>query len=113
MNVSAPNAPATQARVSGMLRELGIPVHRIGYRLLREAIPRFAQDRSQSVTKELYPYLAREFACSGWQAAERSMRIAILSAWERGDPEAWQKYFPGIQKAPCNKQFIATLAEFL
>jgi hypothetical protein len=46
-----------------------------------------------------------------WRAVEFAIRKTILSAWENRDPEKWEVYFPGITKAPTNKQFVATLAQ--
>lgn len=98
-------------RTKAILHELGIAVHRIGYKQLRIGIPRFAQDDSMSLTKELYPYIAHELGCSDWRTIEHSIRGVILTAWERRDPEVWTAYFPACRKAPSNKLFIATLAE--
>ena len=95
----------------GLLHELQIRIHRIGYRHLVILIPCYALDADQSLTKELYPYVAEHFWYSSWQPVEHAVRIAIQDAWERRDPAVWEKYFPGMKKPPSNKQFIATLAE--
>jgi len=96
-----------------MLRELGISTHRLGYRYLTVAIPCYAADDTQSLTKELYPYVAHCFGHTDWHSIERSIRTVILAAWEQRDPVTWARYFPNQSKAPSNKQFIATLAEQL
>lgn len=99
--------------ICGLLHELQIGIHRIGYRHLVILIPCYALDVDQSLTKELYPYVAGHFGCSSWQPVEHAVRIAIQDAWERRDVAVWEKYFPGMKKPPSNKQFIATLAERL
>lgn len=109
----AQTTPPAQDTIRQMLRELSVPIHRTGYRQLCIAIPRFAQDSSQSLTKELYPYVAAQLGCADWRTVEHSIRVVILDAWQRRNPKVWEKYFPGAQKPPSNKQFIATLAEFL
>lgn len=96
-----------------MLHELRIRIHRVGYKQLTIAVPRFALDDTQSLTKELYPYVATYFGYPDWRSVERSIRFAILDAWEHRDPDVWEKYFPNQKKPPSNKQFIATLAECL
>ena len=102
-----------QELTSSMLRQLNIAIHRIGYRQLCIAIPRFAKDETQSLCKELYPYVAEYWGCADWRAVEHSIRVVILDAWESRDPEVWEKYFPDSRKPPSNKRFIATLAELL
>ena len=96
-----------------ILHELRFGAHRLGYQQLLVLIPRFARDRSQSLSKELYPYAAELFGHSSWQPVEHTVRVAIQDAWERRSPEVWEKYFPGLEKVPSNKQFIAAIAEHI
>ena len=96
-----------------MLTDLNISVHRRGYQQLCVGIPRFALDNTQSLTKELYPYIASRFGNSDWQAVEHSIRLVLLEAWDSGNREVWEDYFPYCHRPPTNKQFIATLAERL
>ena len=103
--------PAVPEQVLCDLRLLNVPVHLSGYRYLCIAIPLFARDISQLMCGELYPAIAQELGYTDWRAVEFAIRRAILWAWEHGDPEVWNEYFPGINKAPTNKQFIATLAQ--
>ena len=93
------------------LRELKIPMHLSGYRCLCVAISVFMQDISQSVCNEMYPTVAKELGHLDWRAVEFAIRRTIRSAWRHRDPEKWEVYFPGIIKAPTNKQFVATLAQ--
>lgn len=96
-----------------LLHTLNVPVHRNGYRHLCIAIPCYAQDNSQWITKELYPYVARHSGSSNAIAVEHAIRTAIFDAWTRRDPEVWKRYFPHCDKAPSNKLFISVLAEQL
>ena len=98
---------------SYMLADLGIPPHRIGYKILCVAIPQFALDDSQSLTKELYPALAEYFGYTTWQPVEHAIREVISDAWEHGNRAGWELYFPSFDKAPSNKAFISALAKFL
>ena len=101
-----------QEQARNILLELGFPVHRSGYRRLRVAIPCFAQNPEQSLTKELYPRIAKQVGCTT-NDVESSIRRSILCAWEHGNQDAWKEYFPRCRKAPSNMVFIATLAEHL
>lgn len=106
-------APTAQERTCSILHELGIAVHRHGYVQLCIAIPRFAQDYTQNLEKELYPYISDQLGYTGGQAVERAIRGVIYDAWAKRNPEAWNRYFPNSGKKPSNKLFIATLAELL
>lgn len=95
-----------------MLHELGISIHRLGYVYLSIAVPYFATNNAQSLSKELYPYVAKQLdKYTNWYAVERSIRTVVLAAWNRRDPVVWERYFPRYKKVPTNKQFIAVLAE--
>lgn len=95
------------------LRNLGISPHRNGYKYLTVVIPCYAMDPGQSLTKEVYPYVASYFGCADWHSVERSIRLVVQDAWERRDLEIWAQYFRNQKKVPSNKQFIAVLAEKL
>ena len=100
-----------QEQVTEMLHELSLPKHRRGYSCLCIGIPRFALDQSQSLSKELYPFIAEYYGYSDWHAVESAVRDIILAAWENRNPAVWEKYFPNQSRVPVNKLFIATLAE--
>lgn len=99
------------AETRHVLRELGIPVHRMGHRLLCEAIPRYAGSLGQMLGKELYPELAKALGFPNSGCVERNMRYAIVTAWKCRDTAVWERYFPRCGKAPSNLLFIATLAD--
>lgn len=54
-----------------------------GTAMLRYAVGHWAP--GMSLTKDLYPRVAKEFGSTPMRV-ERSMRHAIETAWERGDP---------------------------
>ena len=103
--------PTVPEQVLQDLRQLNVPVYLSGYRCLCVAIPLFALDISQLLCSELYPAVARKLGYVDWRAVEFAIRRSILAAWKHRDPVVWDTYFPGITKAPTNKQFIATLAQ--
>jgi len=96
-----------------LLYELRLGIHKNGFKQLTIAIPCFYFDTTQSLTKELYPFIADYLGYHNWYPVERSIRFVILDAWEHRDPTIWEKYFPNKKKPPSNKQFIATLAALL
>ena len=96
-----------------ILHKLRFRVHLLGYQELLVLLPEYTCDSTQSLSKELYPKVANQFGHTSWKAVEHAVRVAILDAWERRDPEVWENYFPGTVKVPSNKQFLATLAEHI
>ena len=102
-----------QILIKQILRDLGIPVHRKGYRQLIVAILLYLQDENQSLTTEIYPGVSTTVGCADWRIVERDTRYAIQYAWEHGDPDIWHLYFPQSRKSPSNKLFISTLAQLL
>lgn len=108
--------PDPRVTVANLLLVLGIGTNRKGYNCLREAIPIYARDTHQSITKELYPAVAK--ACNaGPVQVERSMRVAIEKAWLNRDDQIWRLYFSpradGTIHKPTNSEFISRLADYL
>jgi len=106
------NTATTEEKTKQILQELGFPLHKSGYRKLCIGLPLFKEDPEQSLLKELYPRIAKQMLCSAG-AVEASIRRVILLAWETGDRAVWERYFPGLHKAPSNQVFIATIAEYI
>ena len=100
-----------QKQLRSIFQRLGFSPHHTGHKLLISAILLYAQDPDQSITKELYPTLAKQSRQYSAGSIERSMRYAITEAWAHGPQKAWQQYFPQLSKAPSNAIFIASLAE--
>lgn len=106
----------TEGGLRPLLTALGVPGKLRGYTYLRYAIPMYAGDPLQSVTKVLYPRVAKQCGCQP-SHVERSIRSAIEAAWKRRDENIWKLYFPtdetGTVIRPTNGTFIARLAEQL
>ena len=98
--------------VTNLLLALDISTKHNGFAYLREAILLMAKDPAQSVTKVLYPEVARLCGCNK-ENVERSIRTALDRAWEKRDGQMWQNYFPNAQQRPSNAVFISRLAEAL
>ena len=99
------------------LQLLGIPSHLDGYQQLCLALPLFARDPQQRMTKQLYPEVAKRCGCRDLRNVEHSIRKAIHTAWAHRDNAIWRKYFAfgphGTIPCPSNKAFICRLAEVL
>ena len=67
-----------------------------------------------SMTTVLYPLVAENYEVSS-ESVERSIRTAIQLAWDRGNPEAFSKYFgynsQVRKKRPTNAEFIARISD--
>ena len=98
--------------VTELLLSLGFSTKHNGFSYLREAILLIAKNPSQSITKVLYPAVAHIFGCQK-ENVERSIRTAVDSAWERGDRQLWNRYFPDAAYRPSNAVFISRIAEAL
>ena len=64
-----------------------------------------------SMTKELYPQIAKHFNIADYRAVEKAIRNVISTAWEKRNHEDWQRYFGEINKTPTNMLFISTISE--
>ena len=119
--VDSQNPPAQikadpRVTVTNLLLAMGFATNNKGYLYLREAIPIYAEDPQQAITKELYPAVAKRCG-GGVEQVERAMRTAIQRAWIRRDEQIWKMYFTplpdGTVRKPSNSEFISRIAELL
>ena len=103
--------------VTRTLFSLGVPPHRQGYHLLREAIKLVNcvdHPSRLSVMKDIYPATARLCGTSV-SMAEHAMRHAIECAWMRADINTIQTFFGYTVEAhrdtPSNSAFIYMVAD--
>ena len=110
--------PDTEAQVTKIIHQIGVPAHIKGYQYLRYAIIMAIDDADiiNSVTKVLYPSVAKKFGTTT-SRVERAIRHAIEVAWDRGDVDTLNSYFGyTIQNSrgkPTNSEFIAMIADNL
>ena len=108
--------PDPQARANNLLLSLGVPTKLRGYAYLREAVLLCLQTPGQSVTKVLYPQVAKRCGCEAAHV-ERSIRTAIAAAWSRRNEQVWREYFQpdasGQIPRPTNAACITRLADAL
>ena len=107
-----------ETRVTAVLHNMGVPAHIKGYHYLREAIILSIKDSEMinSVTKLLYPDIAKEYKTTG-QKVERAIRNAIEVSWQRGNMDAMERIFGFSAHTgkgrPTNSEYIARLADEL
>lgn len=107
-----------EAKVTNIIHKVGIPAHIKGYQYLRTAIIKsiINSEIINSVTKELYPQVAKEYNTTP-PRVERAIRHAIEVAWNRGEEETLQKLFGYTVQSnkgkPTNSEFIAMIADRL
>lgn len=106
-----------EALVTGMLHEIGVPAHLMGYQYLREAVLLSLGDMSllRAITTALYPQIAQRYDTSP-SRVERAIRHAIKVAWERGSLKNCLLRFgftaSGASK-PSNSECIALMVDKL
>ncbi len=105
-----------ESYISGVLKEIGVPPHLLGYKYLRQILL-FAThnpDFHRSITTRLYPAVAKIYHTSPGRV-ERNIRHAIETAWIRGRLEVLEKYFGYTvienKGKPTNGEFIAMIAD--
>lgn len=102
--------------VSGVLKEIGVLPHLLGYKYLRQILLMAIHNPNihRSITTRLYPAVAQAFGTTS-ERVERSIRHAIEVAWDRGRLEVLEKYFGYTVKEnkgkPTNGEFIAMVAD--
>lgn len=110
--------PDIEMMVTDIIHEIGIPAHIKGYQYLRFAIIMVIDDLDiiNSITKELYPTVAKEFNTTP-SRVERAIRHAIEVAWDRGDTDVLNSFFgytiANSKGKPTNSEFIAMIADKL
>ena len=107
-----------ETAITEIIHEVGVPAHIKGYQYIREAIILAVKDMEviNSVTKQLYPTLARKFKTTP-SRVERAIRHAIEVAWARGELDVNNSMFGNTISAskgkPTNSEFIAMIADKL
>lgn len=113
-----PDMGNIETMVTDVIHEIGIPAHIKGYQYLRHAIMMVVKDLDiiNSITKELYPTVAKDFNTTP-SRVERAIRHAIEVAWDRGDTEVLNSFFgytiANSKGKPTNSEFIAMIADKL
>lgn len=102
--------------ITKIMLDIGVPAHLKGYHYLRDAILLSGRDMEavSSVTKLLYPVVARRFRTTD-QKVERAIRNAIEVSWIRGNVDTFYELFgfsiESGKSRPTNSEYIARIAD--
>lgn len=110
--IGLPSPPDARQIIARHLQRMKYPA-RSGFYMLLAAVPLFAQDRNQGLTKELYPAVVALCGKDNWRQVESAIRDAKRSAWKHRDRAVWEEYFPGATRCPSNWKFLSCLADLL
>jgi len=116
MEISALKDCELERYITDIMLDIGVPAHLKGYQYLRDAILLSGRDMElvSSVTKLLYPTIARHFKTTD-QKVERAIRNAIEVSWTRGNTETFEKVFGYSAQTgrarPTNSEYIARIAD--
>lgn len=104
--------------IGELLEQLGLAREEKGFERLSYAIAVTAQEfeRAGSVTKLLYPDLAKHFQTTP-EKIERSLRHLIEKSWEKGEKTRFEELFgyhrDNSEIRPTNSEYIAILADWI
>ena len=104
--------------IGDLLEQLGLARKEKGFERLSYAIAVTAQEfeRAGSVTKLLYPDLAKHFQTTP-EKIERSLRHLIEKSWEKGEKTRFEELFgyhrDNSEIRPTNSEYIAILADWI
>lgn len=116
MEITAVKDCELEKYITEIMLDVGVPAHLKGYHYLRDAILLSGRDMEvvTSVTKLLYPTIARRFRTTD-QKVERAIRNAIEVSWNRGNVETFEKMFGysalSGRTRPTNSEYIARIAD--
>lgn len=116
MEIAAVKDCELERYITNIMLDVGVPAHLKGYHYLRDAILLSGRDMEvvSSVTKLLYPTIARRFKTTD-QKVERAIRNAIEVSWTRGNAETFEKMFgysaSSGRNRPTNSEYIARIAD--
>ena len=102
--------------IEELLGQLGLTGQEKGFERLSYAIAVTTREfeRAGSVTKLLYPDLAKHFQTTP-EKIERSLRHLIEKSWEKGEKERFEDLFgyhrDNSEIRPTNSEYIAILAD--
>lgn len=104
--------------IGELLEQLGLARKEKGFERLSYAIAVTAKEfeRAGSVTKLLYPDLAKHFQTTP-EKIERSLRHLIEKSWEKGEKTRFEELFgyhrDNSEIRPTNSEYIAILADWI
>ena len=116
MEITAVKDCELEKYITEIMLDVGVPAHLKGYHYLRDAILLSGRDMEvvTSVTKLLYPTIARRFRTTD-QKLERAIRNAMEVSGSRVNVDTFEKMFGysalSGRTRPTNSEYIARIAD--
>ena len=116
MEITAIKDCELEKYITNIMLDVGVPAHLKGYHYLRDAILLTGRNMEvvSSVTKMLYPAIARRFKTTD-QKVERAIRNAIEVSWNRGNMKTFEEMLgysaSSGRTRPTNSEYIARIAD--
>lgn len=114
---AAGNSDTEVYRVRQYLLALNFDTKLEGFRLICSAVPMVMRDSHQTLSKHIYPVVAKIHNLSDQRAVEHSIRNSIEKAWRHRDDAVWSRFFPpdaaGRIPCPSNGKVLTSLAEWI
>ncbi len=113
-SISITKGTELQSKIYSEIKYIGVPANIKGYEYLKDTILIY-MDKPQRLSK-IYQIVARNHNVTA-TSVEKAVRVAIETAWERGNPEILEKYFgytiSAVKGKPTNSEFIATIVDII
>lgn len=102
-----------ETELDNVLLHLGFRCGLGGYECTYEAIRLRYIGQGGFITKCLYADVRKLCGKKSTDAVEKAIRYAIGGAWQSGDRDIWELYFPSIKESPSNDVFIGRIVKAL
>jgi hypothetical protein len=106
------SAWCAETEIDNVLLNMGFHCGRSRYQCTFQAILLKYCGKGGDTTKYLYSEVRKLCGKKSIDVVEKAIRDAIRHAWDHGDPQVWELYFPVCDKQGCpsNEVFIARIA---
>ena len=101
---------SAESHARNLLLSMGFRTNLCGYRYLISALCILWENPGQSLTKELYPAVAKLYKGS-WQQIEHGIRLSVSDAWKSKTGDGWRLYFTDEETKPTNSVFLTRMAQ--
>lgn len=105
----------SEKKVSNLLKEIGIPANIKGYRYITYGVVLLSENKGESMTKFIYPGIAKEFGTTGTRV-ERAIRHAVEKSFYGGKWDKLKGLFGNTASLKngkvTNSEFLYTLVDY-
>lgn len=105
----------SELQVSKLLKEIGVPANIRGYRYITYGVVLLSENKGESMTKFIYPSIAKEFKTTGTRV-ERAIRHAVEKSFYGGKWDKLNELFGNTTHLKngkvTNSEFLYTLVDY-